>query len=222
MSPIDVERALVAHGLGSNPPRFGGPFMAGDLPANGLYLTFEAGKTVERDGGSVERIVRVGTHRADGGLARRLRRHYAGRMGTRVLHRLLGGALLARADPDNASLTAWHSKRAAPLPDVEAAVSETLRGRFTFCCLRVDRASERLDLERGPIALLARGQIGPPSEGWLGHHAISPAIRSSGLWNTLHTGGVPIDGEGIDRSVRLVRERDGKRRGVDDGLVGEW
>jgi len=214
MSHIDVERAMVFHDLASNLPRFDGRFVAGDLPANGVYLMFEAGETIERDGGSVERIVRVGTHRADGGLVRRLRRHYAGRRGNSVLRRHLGGALLARADPDDARLTDWHTQRAVPFPDVEVAVSEALRDRFTFCCLRVDGASERLDLERGLIALLGRGQIGAPSDGWLGHHAISPAIRSSGLWNTLHTGGVPIDGEGIDRLVRLVRVRDEKRRGV--------
>ncbi len=102
-------------------------------------------------------------------------------------------------------------------PDVEAAVSEALRDRFTFCCLRVDGASERLDLERGLIALLASYPIGAPSEGWLGHHAINPAIRSSGLWNTLHTGGVPIDGEGIDRLVRLARVHVGHGPSVEMG-----
>ncbi len=217
MSHIDVERAMVFHDLASNLPRFDGRFVAGDLPANGVYLMFEAGETIERDGGSVERIVRVGTHRADGGLARRLRRHYAGRKGNSVLRRHLGGALLAHAHPGDAMLTAWHSQRVVPFPDVEVAVSEALRDRFTFCCLRVDDASERLDLERGLIARLAKHLIGAPSESWLGHHAISPAIRSSGLWNTLPTGSVPIDGEGIDRLVRLARVHVGHGPSVEMG-----
>lgn len=44
-------------------------------------------------------------------------------------------------------------------------------------------------IERNCIALLsnhARDPIDPPSDGWLGHHARAPQIRTSGLWNVNH------------------------------------
>ena len=50
--------------------------------------------------------------------------------------------------------------------------------------------SRRGTLERGLIALLANGHragLDPPSPQWLGHHAPTPAIRASGLWNVNHT-----------------------------------
>ena len=68
-------------------------------------------------------------------------------------------------------------------------VSQVLTERFTFCCIRVDGAAERLKLESGLIALLAKHPIGSPSPDWLGRRAVYSAIRQSGLWNTQHVEG---------------------------------
>jgi hypothetical protein len=82
-----------------------------------------------------------------------------------------------------------------------------LREEFTFSAIPVANAIEGLQLERGLIALLAQEPLGPSSMEWLGRHAISPKIRTSGLWNTQHLKAVPLDEAGLSRLVNLVNAR---------------
>lgn len=51
-----------------------------------------------------------------------------------------------------------------------------------------DGGSDRRIIERDSIALLSCLTGGPdlPSSSWLGHHATSSRVRSSGLWNSDH------------------------------------
>ncbi|MBW2248929.1 MAG: hypothetical protein JRF62_17480 [Deltaproteobacteria bacterium] len=76
--------------------------------------------------------------------------------------------------------------------EVEEQVSRTLRENFTFSFIRVDDAADRLNLEKGLIALLARYSPLKPSRDWLGHHAASEKIRGCGLWNIQGTTSSPI------------------------------
>lgn len=152
-------------------------FSARDLPRNGVYFMFERGEG--------ERIVRVGTHRGEGRLYDRLRDHYGTRRSFRAWRRTsdlryhVGGALLNR--DDDPQLTAWLDRKGERMGDVEALVTERLHRDFTFRVLAVDDLDERLALERSFIATLSASP--QMSDEWLGHHAVDPRIRASGLWN---------------------------------------
>jgi len=152
-------------------------FSARDLPRNGVYFMFERGEG--------ERIVRVGTHRGEGRLYDRLRDHYGTRRSFRAWRRTsdlryhIGAALLNR--DDDPRLIAWLDRKGERMRDVEALVTEHLHRNFTFRVLEVDDLEERLALERRYIAELSRSP--QMSDEWLGHHAVEPRIRVSGLWN---------------------------------------
>ncbi len=64
---------------------------------------------------------------------------------------------------------------------------------------------ERLSLERGLIALLARYPLGPPSNEWLGRHAVHPLIARSGIWNTQHVDAESLTLEELELLTELAR-----------------
>jgi hypothetical protein len=78
------------------------------------------------------------------------------------------------------------------MPAVEERVSAELRGRFSFVCQPVETMAERLAVERVMIGLLAQHPLAAPSANWLGHHALHPVIRRTGLWNTQEVDAVPM------------------------------
>jgi hypothetical protein len=196
--PVDG-RTEALYALVASLPRHDHTFARADLPANGLYLFFERGETVEVNGRLFDRIVRVGTHRGDGRLPKRLRQHFGGNRRGSVFRMHLGGAILRRDDPGDPRLAAWVGDRGVRMPETESVVSLTLQEWFSFCCVRVDDPAERLNLERGLIALLALNPLGPLSGAWLGRDAVHPAIRSSGLWNTQHVGAEPFEYAAFNR-----------------------
>ncbi|MDP9365305.1 MAG: hypothetical protein M3Q10_13960 [Chloroflexota bacterium] len=177
-----------------------------ELPANGIYLFFEHGEAVLIDGLALDRIVRVGTHKADGRFPGRIRDHYRGNRRASVFRRHLGAALLNRDHPGTPRLQTWLAGPRTALPEIEEWVGDVLRERFGFACLRVDQPGERLALERGLIALLAQHQIATPSSDWLGRHATHAAIRRTGLWNTQHVDAPPLSPAESDKVIRLIGE----------------
>ena len=177
--------------------------LASDLPRNGIYLFFERGELVRLEGETLDRIVRVGTHRGTGRFPGRIRQHYGnrgslgGQRNASVFRRHVGGALLQRDNPDDPRTGEWLRQGGSSFIEVEEAVSKTLRENFSFVCFAVEQMSDRLSLERGLIALLALEQLQASSDAWLGRSAAAKEIRQSGLWNTQHTRGDPLtDTEG--------------------------
>ncbi len=190
IQPHEVTKAV--HALVTALPRHTYQAPLTDLPANGIYIFFECGEEVRSDDRIIERIVRIGTHRADSRLPERLKQHINGNRRASVFRRHLGGALLTRDDARDPRLPIWLKQKGVPIPEVEQMVTQVLREHFTFCCIRVNDAAERLTLERSLIALLAQHPLVPPSREWLGWHAVHPAIRQSGLWNTQHVEAEPL------------------------------
>ncbi len=187
------------HALAAGLPRLTYEFGRSDVPANGVYLLFEVGERVQIGDQKSERIVRVGTHRADGGLHRRLRRHFRADRRRSVFRLHLGGALLAREDPQHLLLTDWRDRHGDRMPEVEERVSTELRDRFSFVCVPIETMEERLAVERGLIGLLAQHPLAAPSADWLGHHALHPVVRRSGLWNTQEVDAVPMSATDVRR-----------------------
>ena len=177
-------------------PRYNYLTASSFLPRNGIYLFFEKGEEVDN---GLERIVRVGTHKADDRFRGRIRQHYgsrstlSGNKNASVFRKHLGGALLRKVDPFDVRLAEWIGQGGRRYLEVEAMVSEYLRANFTYCCFDVAGMAERLLLEKGIIAQLAKYPLGRPSDGWLGQHACDDKIRRSGLWNTQQLDAEPLD-----------------------------
>jgi hypothetical protein len=161
------------------------------LPSDGIYFFLERGEHVVIDGTTVDRIVRIGTHREDARFPARIHQHYGnrhsfgGNKNGSVFRRHLGGALLRRQDPADPRLAEWIAQGGQSYREVEETVSRHLRGFFTFVWVSVPTKEARLSLESGLIALLAQHPAGLPSPSWLGRYA-DPNIAASGLWNTQH------------------------------------
>jgi hypothetical protein len=181
------------------------------LPPNGIYLFFEKGETAALNG-TIQRIVRVGTHREDGRFPGRIRQHYGhvnslrGNKNSSVFRRHVGGALLTRSNPADPRIAEWQRQGGTSFVDIEEVVSKTLRERFTFVCFSVPTRDERLTLERGLIALVAQHPLAAPSPGWLGRYATTPNIRRVGLWNTQHCDSLPLTTDELARLEHLCGE----------------
>jgi len=186
------------HLLVNHLPRHNWQTPLSDLPTDAIYFFLELGETVQVASQTVDRVVRVGTHRRDGRFRGRIRQHYGavgsltGNKNSSVFRKHVGGAVLRKRNPGDARLLEWLMQNAPTFTEVEQAVSQILHDIFTFACIQVDDAEERLSLERGLIGLLAQYPVGQPSCGWLGHHAAAQAVRASGLWNTQHVAAPPL------------------------------
>ncbi len=180
------------------------PVSRRDIPPDGIYVLYELGETVQVEGQEFDRIVGVGTHSGEGRLARRLGIHASGDRRGSDLRLQVGGAILAQNNPSDPRLRTWLGDKPTPMDDIEAAVSELIRERFSVRCIPVPDREERQALEPALIALLARNPVGPPSEGWLGRHAARREIRSSGMWNTQHFDAPQLSAAQIARITELV------------------
>lgn len=185
-------------------PRFNSETPSKHLVQNGIYLFYETGETILHRGEEVDRIVRVGTHKSENRFRKRVRQHYRNNKNGSVFRRHLGGALLAQNDPGDPRIPVWMKQKTPPDRDVEAWVSSTLAERFTFSCFAVETERERLDLERGLIALLAQ-HASQHSDRWLGHWAVSPVVRRSSLWNTQQVDAGPLTESEFERLERAIR-----------------
>jgi hypothetical protein len=180
---------------------------------DGLYFFYEDGERSEHaaDG----RVVRVGNHPGSvGGLVQRLGNHYSGRKNGSVFRKFLGGALLRRRTPDSPCLAPspgkghWehqNDKACERCRPLEEEVSQLLRSSFRFRCVEVVDQAERNELESVLIATLAACPVCGPSATWLGRHAYSDKVRSSGLWNSDDVGGPTITAHPLERFQSLAQ-----------------
>lgn len=210
MTRVGEQLTELVYSLLSKFPRHDAQTPRQQLPENGIYFFFERGELVSLPSATMDRIVRVGTHTGDGNFRGRIRQHYghvrslSGNKNTSIFRTHVGGALLHRANPHDPRLPSWQKHMAPTFPEVEELVSRTLRQDFTFSCLRVNQAADRLHLERGLIALFAQHPLSAPSPEWLGHHAIHPSIRQSGLWNTQKVDAQPLTEDELVRLQHLI------------------
>lgn len=191
-------------------PRFDYLSPKDQFPDDGIYLFFEEGETVSWRNQQVPRLVRVGTHNKDGRFPSRIRQHYGhvnslrGNKNGSVFRKHVGSALLRKSDLQDPRLEQWLGQRGGSFPEVEEEVSQTLRENFTFSCVCVDEAADRLALERGLIALLAQYSPWKPSENWLGLHAANKKIRECGLWNVQRTTSQPISSNELRQLRQMI------------------
>ena len=170
---------------------------------NGLYFWFEAGEFCSHFS-DLPRIVRVGNHpHSQGGLKNRLRNHYSGTKNGSVFRKFIGGALLRLRNESNPCLAPgpglghWERQDSKPCADcapLEKEVSQILKDKFFFKCVRIDDQALRNFLERVIIRDLSGCPTCVASPDWLGRLAYNSNVRRSGMWNSEFTFG-PIAGE---------------------------
>ena len=194
------------------------PFNPVDLPENGIYFFYEL---TERwgHGGTLARIVRVGTHK-DGNFRSRISEHYLvneSRMNFGVMQpaphdrsifrKHLGRTILNRnKDP---YLSVWNicftpresRERYAHLRDlgkersIEAEVTNLLRQNFSFKFIEVEGENARMGtegLESALIGTLSHCSACKASRDWLGQYSPKKQVRNSGLWLVQHLSCPPI------------------------------
>lgn len=169
-------------------------------PPQGVYFFFEPGEL--RRNGVTSRVVRVGTHALTKSstttLWQRLSQHRGHIQGGNpgggnhrgsIFRHHVGTALLNTGDWPASLHESWrqqHIDHSARLGEaiLERSVSSYI-GAMPLLWLEVPDRLDRGVVETGVIALLSNRNGGgdPPTERWLGRHADSEALRTSGLWN---------------------------------------
>ncbi len=193
-------------------PRFKAGFAPDSIPKNGLYFLFETGEL----GHGLSRIVRVGTHRGQNNLAKRLREHlYTPNKDRSIFRKHVGRCLLARSrDP---FLTQWDidltTKKAREkhggqidrqrLELAETQVSDYMNENFSFVVLEVAERASRLAIEEATLSTIATCTECGPSEYWLGLHHPKDVIKRSGLWNVQGLDGPSFDNADVEKIFKI-------------------
>ena len=181
---------------------------------NGIYIMFEKGESYH----GMDRIVRVGTHRGQDRLKKRLIDHFVKENADGSIFRKNIGRAFLNMTSDS-YLQLWEidmhnseNKRSyghlideGLEAELEAKISQYLRDNITFVCFPVDEEVERLRLEEGIIATLNRNPSFGPSNNWLGLKSPVLEIASSGLWNRQGLEGQPLSAEELGRVKWLAR-----------------
>jgi hypothetical protein len=195
MALHDAHELTVIYSLIGALPRQGiddlGRGAGSNIPRNGVYLFFERGERICVTGNEYDRVVRVGTHRVDGGLKRRLRQHYRGNKNASTFRRDVGSAMLSRSGVSHDVITTWMG-RSRFGRSTETELTELMDSLFTFCCIAIDALQERMRLEQGLIALLASQRYIPVDDEWLGQWAARPVVPATRLWNLEHIDATPL------------------------------
>jgi len=214
MHEMESNNAMVLHMLFNGLPRFDWD-MIDQIPyQNGIYIMFEKGESYH----SMDRIVRIGTHKGQDRLLERLRDHFVREdADSSILRKNIGRAFLNMGL--NPYLQVWeidmhdsenirnfgHLINKELDTELEARIRQYLRENITFICIPVDEEAERLRLEEGLIASLNMDPSFAPSSNWLGLNSPMPEIASSGLWNSQHLHGEPLYAEELERVKQLAR-----------------
>ena len=156
---------------------------------DGIYIMFEKGQKH----GELDRIVRVGTHTAEGRLKARLKDHFISRnKDGSIFRKNIGKALLSKnndpyldiwtANMSNKKKTATIDKVKAA--EIETAVSDYLQDKISFVCFPINNKEARLRIEGALISLLNCSDDFYPDNNWLGKFSPVDRISRSGLWLT--------------------------------------
>ncbi len=181
---------------------------------NGIYIMFQKGEKYR----GMDRIVRVGTHRVDNRLKRRLRDHFVKKNADgSILRKNIGRALLHQSnDPyefiwelDTSRREIKEQNRELIKIDyeqkIEEDISEYLRENISFICFQVDTQEERLRLEEAIISTLWKGLEFKCSAQWLGLNSPKIEIVNSGLWNVQGLNAEVLKESEINKIKNLIK-----------------
>lgn len=160
---------------------------------NGLYFFYEDGETSKHSPRG--KVIRIGNHpRVQNRLIGRLQDHYYGGKNGSVFRKLLGGALIRRANSKDLCLKHWEEQDSPTCPKckpVEKKVSKLMRDKFKFRCVHIKNKKLRNRMEKILIATLSLcPACSNSTKKWLGRYANSKKdkVRKFGLWNSQYAG----------------------------------
>lgn len=203
------------------------PFDLERLPRNGIYFFYETGEDWGH-GGSVPRIVKIGTCRGSNNFGSRLGQHYLlseAKMNfdatkprphdRSVLRKHIGMALLNKDEGDyfqvwSENLTKRekreqykHRRDIEKEKRLETAITKLIRERFSFRFIILgNNKEERLGLEKHLIGTISQCSLCKPAPDWLGNHSPDKRIMESGLWLIQHLKTSPLS----DKDMEIVSE----------------
>jgi len=158
------------------------------IPENGIYIFYEKGEAWPDESTlrGAPRVVRIGSHRADGNFRTRMGQHFNATRRRSTFRYHLGAAIAKLTAIDPAVIDVWEDRKGPKLVDIETAVTKALTERFQFRCLSLDpEQCDRLAMEAKLISTFSAGNT-QFSGAWLGNHSPRSKIRNSGLWNSDH------------------------------------
>jgi len=179
---------------------------------DGIYIMFEKGQKQ----GELDRIVRVGTHTAEGRLKARLKDHFISQnKDGSIFRKNVGKALLSKNKDsylDIWTLDTSNKKNTATIDkvkeaEIENAVSNYLQDNISFVCFPINNKEARLRIEEALISLLNCSDDFYPDNDWLGKFSPVDRIRQSGLWLTQGLDAEPLTAEELGFIKDSVRFR---------------
>ncbi len=189
----DKSKCVLIHELMTGLPRYDWGNIKSIPFYNGIYIMFESGEKFC----GMDRIVRIGTHRSDGRLIKRLENHFINEnKDASILRKNVGLSLLRKKQHGFESIWAldWSNpeirrkvsceKNLKTKKEIEGLVSSYMRENIQFTCIRVDDRKDRLIIENALISTLNGSEDFNSSQNWLGRYNPKQEISSSGLWNT--------------------------------------
>lgn len=211
------ERATIIHNMAREMSHYSWNEIDDIEFENGIYMIFESGEF----GHAMDRIVRVGTHRADGRLKARLKDHYLRKSKDGSIFRKNIGLALLNKDRDE-YLDIWRLNTSNPKikeenkdkikldyeREIEERVSNYLKENTSFLCIEVNSKEERLRIEEGLIAILSKNKRFKASNDWLGNYHPDSEIRESCLWNKQGLKGKPLSLEEVKALAREQASKD--------------
>ena len=142
-----------------------------------------------------ERIVRIGTHKGEDRLVKRLKEHFIKENKDRSIFRKnIGRAILSKnndlfLEQWNWDLTTKIKKdKYSSLLDfdkqklIEKDVSKYIKNNFSFVVFEVKTKTDRLNFESKLISSVSLCKDCKPSKHWLGQSSPIKKIQKSGLW----------------------------------------
>lgn len=195
------EACQLLHDVLSAMPRLRAGCPANQIPANGIYVVFEAGEQAH----GTQRIVRIGTHTGQNNLPKRLVEHlYTPNKDRSIFRKHVGRCLLA--SEQNPLIEQWNLDRTTrksrenasiivnmvELEKIEQRVSDYITEHFSFCVIPVEHKQDRLTLEAGLLSTIASCLECRPSKNWLGLHHPNQTISGGGLWNIQNLRKAPL------------------------------
>ena len=195
------DRAVIIHYMVQRMPRYSWENIDDIEFENGIYLIFETGETNK----GVDRIVRVGTHRTNDRLKKRLKNHYLVKNKDGSIFRKNIGLALLNKDQDE-FFDVWRLNTSNPKikkenkdrlnlsykEEIEERVSDYLNNNTKFVCIEVTGEKERLRIEEGLLTILCGNEKFKASDDWLGNYHPDSEIRESYLWNKQGLKGEPL------------------------------
>jgi hypothetical protein len=170
--------------------------------SNGLYVLFEKGESFN----GVDRIVRIGSHKGNNRLVKRLGDHFLStKQRKSIFRKHIGRCFLNIVNDDY--LDSWNKpfnkkvdkeryKDVVNLDyekDYENRISDHISNNLSFTVIpKIYSKIMRDKIEEGLIAILAQSNERISSSAWLGNNHPDPRIGRAKLWNIQHVGGTKL------------------------------